>query len=292
MSFIDAATIFVSRAATAIFTSDAPRPRVRLCRFARTPRAGKPARLRIRTKHADNVYLRVRQDQGGVLAEGEIPPNAVVTVTPATPEVLRISLTLEARDDVTPQNVVYETCVRPRASAPAFARLEVPRRVLFGDAVTAVWDAPKAGAVVVHSDDGDGPAERQGAAAGVITLHPQRPGRLVLRFTAQGADGTTTKSRIVRVIAGRPCIEVDRPVICGAPGSGVSFAWRIRYAREAWIEAPTRQDREGVALCGGLTVRLGTTAESFRLVAVGHDGRLRSTRLTAVPWFLGGDLDE
>ena len=63
----------------------------------------------------------------------------------------------------------------------------------------------------------------------------------------------------------------------------VAFHWRIDRAREAFVEAPLRNETHAVALEGGMVVTIESHPEEFHLVAVGLDGRRYTERLSTVP---------
>ena len=80
-----------------------------------------------------------------------------------------------------------------------------------------------------------------------------------------------------------PRIEIELPVQWGAPGTAVTFHWRISGAREAFIEAPVRGETYGVALDGGMVVDIEPTAEEFHLVVIGLDGSRCTERFSTIP---------
>ena len=209
------------------------RPRLLRCAFAEQPVVGVLNTLQVKTRHAASAALRIRQD-GEDLFDGDIPPNAEIGVVPLTPAELFVSLTLE------PGRVVHNFRVRPRVAAPVFSKIDVAQRGFVGDSLPVVWEAPSANSVTLQIEDGDERAEHAGTSSGVFMLRPTRPGLILLRLVAQGPFAETVETRTIQVTSPVPRIEIDAPLQSGAPGSVVTFHWRISGAREAFIEAPAR----------------------------------------------------
>jgi hypothetical protein len=260
------------------------RPRLLLCAFAEQPVVGVLNTLPVKTRHAEGASLRIRQD-GEELFDGDIPPHAEIGIVPLTPAELVVSLTLE------PGRVVHNFRVRPQVVAPEFSKIEVARQVFVGDSLPVVWDAPSATSVTLQIEDGDERSEHAGTSAGVFMLRPTRTGPILLRLVAQGPFATTVQTRTVQVVAPVPRIEIERPVQWGNPGTAVTFNWRIRGAREAFIEAPVRGETYGVELDGGMVVDIEPTEEEFHLIAIGLDGRRHTERFSTIPRVIGS-LDE
>ena len=93
---------------------ESTRPRLLQCAFAEQPLVGVLNTLEVKSRGAQSASLRIRQD-GELLFDGEIPPNAEIGIVPLTPAELFLSLTLE------PLSVVYNFRVRPKVVAPVFS---------------------------------------------------------------------------------------------------------------------------------------------------------------------------
>ena len=260
------------------------RPRLLLCAFADQPVVGVLNTLQVKTRHAEGVSLRIRQD-GEELFDGDIPPHAEIGIVPLTPAELVVSLTLE------PGRVVHNFRIRPQVVAPEFSKIDVARQAFVGDSLPVVWDAPSATSVTLQIEDGDERSEHAGTSAGVFMLRPTRTGPILLRLVAQGPFATTVQTRTVQVVAPVPRIVIERPVQWGNPGTAVTFHWRVSGAREAFIEAPVRGEAYGVALDGGMVVDIEPTEEEFHLIAIGVDGRRYTERFSTIPRVIGS-LDE
>lgn len=267
-----------------ILRFESARPRLLLCAFAEQPVVGVLNTLEVKTRHAASASLRVRQD-GEDLFNGEIPPNAEIGIVPATPSELVVSLTLE------PAQVVHNFRVKPQVAAPVFSKIDVARQGFVGDSLPVVWEAQAATSVTLHIEDGEERADHAGTSAGLFMLHPTRPGPILLRLVAQGPFATAVETRTVQVAAPAPRMEIEQPVQSGAPGTAVTFHWRITGAREAFIEAPERGETYGVEFDGGMVVDIEATPEEFHLVAIGVDGSRRTERFSTIPRLLGC-LDE
>jgi hypothetical protein len=94
-----------------------------------------------------------------------------------------------------------------------------------------------------------------------------------------------TATRLIAVRAKAPDIRIDSRLRLGAPGSDAAFHWKVKGAREAWVEAPSRP-AERVPLHGGMAVTIGEGREEFKLRAVGFDGGVGSVSFAAEPWLL------
>lgn len=258
------------------------RPRLIRWSFAQRPIVGIANILQIETRHAEGASLVVRQDREE-LFNGDIPPNAEIALTPLTAAELVISLTLEAHPDSGMRSVAHTLRVKPHAPPPVFTKLEVPPQVSVGESVTILWDAPDATSVTLQIENDGERTEHAGASSGAFTLRPNREGLIVLRFVAQGPHAKASETRTVRVKMPKPRFEIAQPVQSGPPGTEVAFQWRITHAREAFLEAPLREQTHRVALEGGVVVTIDRQPEEFHLVAVGLDGRRYTERLSAVP---------
>lgn len=181
------------------------RPRLLRCAFAEQPVVGVLSTLEVKTRSAQGASLRIRQD-GELLFDGEVPPNAEIGIVPLTPAELFLSLTLE------PSSVVHNFRVRPKVAAPVFLKIDVARQGFVGDSLPVLWEVSDASFVTLQIEDGDERAEHAGAIAGVFMLRPTRPGPIVLRLVAQGPFATSVETRTVQVTAPVPRIEIDAPV--------------------------------------------------------------------------------
>lgn len=267
------------------------RPRLVRCAFAEHPTVGVPNILQVKSRNAEGASLSIRQDREE-LFNGDVPPNGEIGVTPLTPAELVVSLTLEPRQgSAEARSVVHTFRVRPKVVPPKFAKLDVASHVSLGEALTVIWEAPEANSVTLQIEQGDQRAEHAEASSGAFMLRPAQEGLILLRLIAQGEHAKTVETRTVRVKVAKPRIEIERPVHSGAPGTAVRFHWRISGAREAYIEAPERDEIHRVALDGGMTATIESLPEDFHLVAVGLDGRRHTEVLSTIPRLIGC-LDE
>jgi hypothetical protein len=260
----------------------AARPRLIRCAFAHHPTVGVANVLHVKTRHADGAALVVRQAREE-LFNGDIPPNAEIALTPQTAAELVVMLTLEGRPESGARPVVHTLRVRPKALPPTFAKIEVAAQAKVGESLTILWDAPGATSVTLQIEAGDERTEHAEASSGAFTLRLSREGLIVLRLTAQGPHAKSVETHTVRVKMPKPLIEIEQPVQSGPPGTEIAFRWRITDAREAFIEAPLREEAHAVALEGGMVATIDAQPEDFHLVAVGLDGRRYTERLSTVP---------
>lgn len=262
------------------FTSE--RPRLVRCAFAQQPVVGVANILQIKTRHAESASLVVRQDREE-LFNGDIPPNAEIAITPLTAGELVISLTLEARPDSGMRPVTHSLRVKPHAPPPFFAKIDVPAQAVVGESVTILWHAPDAASVSLQIEHEGEQTEHAGASSGAFTLRPSREGLILLRLVAQGAHAKASETRTVRVKMPKPRFEIEQAIQSGPPGTEAAFHWKIAHAREAFLEAPLREQAHRVALEGGMVVTIDAQPEDFHLIAVGLDGRRYTQRLSTVP---------
>jgi hypothetical protein len=262
------------------FTSE--RPRLVRCAFAQQPVVGVANILQIKTRHAEAASLVVRQDREE-LFNGDIPPNAEITLTPLTAAELVISLTLEARSNSGIRPVAHTLRVKPHAPPPTFVKIEAPSQVSVGESLTIIWDAPDAASVTLQIENDGERTEHAGASSGAFTLRPNREGLILLRLTAQGPHAKASETRTVRVKMPKPRFGIEQPVQSGPPGTEVAFRWKIAHAREAFLEAPLRHQSHRVALEGGMVVTIDAQPEEFHLIAIGLDGRRYTERLSTAP---------
>jgi hypothetical protein len=231
------------------------------------------------------------QADGNVLHDGPVAPNGDVGLTPQTPALVRLVITLEPRRvSAVAQRITCEKEIQPLVIPPRF-KIQTPWRISVGEELLAVWEAPTAQSVAIFIDDGENHEELVEAPAGVLSRRPIRPGSIVCRFVAQSEFATSVETRTIQVIIPTPKIEIERSILTGMPSDKVSFAWRITGAREAYLVAPARNERHPIPLRGGLVVTLGQDPEVFRLVAVGWDDRTRTALISVVPRLIGC-LDE
>lgn len=268
--------------ATRLLRFSSVRPRLVRCAFAQQPVVGVANILQIKTRHAESASLVVRQNREE-LFNGDIPPNAEISLTPLTAAELVISLTLEARPDFGMRPVTHSLRVKPHAPPPSFAKIEVPAQAVVGENLTILWDAPSAESVALQIDADGERSEHTGAPSGAFTLRPSREGLILLRLVAQGAHAKASETRTVRVKMPKPRFEIEQTVQSGAPGTEVAFHWKIAHAREVFLEAPLRHQSHPVALEGGMVVTIDALPEEFHLVAVGLDGRRYTQALSTVP---------
>jgi hypothetical protein len=247
--------------------------------------------LHIQTRYAGGAYLRALQADGSLLHDGPVAPNGHVGLTPLTPALVRLVLTLEPRRaSVVAQRIICEREILPQVIPPSL-KVEAPRQVCTGETLLLIWEAPTAQGVTVYIDDGENHEERAEGPAGVLSHRPTRPGPIVYRFVAQGEFAPSVEIRTIQVVVPAPKITIERAVQTGFPGDKVSFRWLITGAREAHLVAPARNERHQVPLRGELVVTIEHDEEAFQLIAVGWDERTRAAAMSAVLRLIGC-LDE
>jgi hypothetical protein len=254
--------------------------------FDRQARVRVMTGLRIETRRTFHASLLVEQDQN-TLFEGAPPSKGWVVVVPLTGSVMRVRLQLESRHPAARHGTqLTEMFVEPLPNGPPIERFDVPPTVAFGDSLACAWHAPAAECVsVALIEDGD-VDDRTGPASGQIVFRSARPGRALVRLTAETEWGQTTLTRTVKVVVPPLRIALQRPAVqSGHPGAEVVFEWRTFGADGVWLFSPGRdepqqlEDKDG----GLLRVTLGWEPAEFRVVARGYGGAERSVVLRAVP---------
>jgi hypothetical protein len=258
--------------------------------FREPPMVRVPAGLEIETRRAIHSFLQVEQDEL-ILWKGPVPREGRIGVTPLTPGLVHLHLALESRHPAARHGcVVAETVVEPLPNGPAVERFDVPAKVRLGESVACAWHVPAAKRVRVAVIEDGNAVDHLGPPSGQIVLAPDRPGKLMLRLTAENDWGQSTQMRVVEVEAPKVRIELPLPAVqAGHPGEEVRFAWKVE-AESVWLispgcDAPERLDdkdagfREG----GFLFVRLGWRPVEFQLIARGYGGAEDSVTFRAVP---------
>jgi hypothetical protein len=256
--------------------------------FDQPPTVRIPNWLYAETSRTIYSYLRVEQGQY-ILFEGAVPRDGRVGITPLTAELIRVHLKLESRHAGTGRHgsIVTEAIFEPLANGPTVERFDVPAKVRLGDDLACAWHAPQAAGVCLAGIEDGNIADHIGPPIGQILLHPTRPGRLMVRLTAQSEWGQTTLTRTVEVVAPKLRLRLLRPAVQAAqPGEEVRFEWTAEGACSVWLISPgcdrpqlLREEKEGGLLC----VTLGWRPMEFQLIARGYGGAERSVTLTAVP---------
>jgi hypothetical protein len=253
--------------------------------FEQPPTVRVPARLRTEMRRTFHAFLRIEQDRD-ILFEGAPPRNGTIIVTPLTGALIRAHLKQESRHPAARHSsIVTEAFFAPLPYGPPL-RIDVVSKILFGNPLACGWHAPMAERVRLAAIEDANVADHLGPPSGQILLHPTRPGRLVLQFTAESEWGQTTITRTVEVVVPKLRITLLRLAVqAGHPGQEVWFEWRTFGADSVWLispacEKPQRlRDTEG----GVLAVTLGTRPAEFRLIAKGYGGAETSVLLRAVP---------
>jgi hypothetical protein len=159
--------------------------------FDQPPTVRVPAALRTEMRRTFHAFLRVEQDHN-VLFEGAPPRNGRVMVTPLTGALMRVHLKQESRHPMACHGcIVTETIIEPLPNGPP-VRIDVTSKVLLGDPLACGWHAPMAERVRLAAIEDGNVADHIGPSSGQILLHPTRPGRKVLRLTAETEWGQTT----------------------------------------------------------------------------------------------------
>jgi hypothetical protein len=262
-------------------------PAVLKLEFESPPTVRVPTALNVQYRRAVYAFLRIEQG-GAALFEGPVPADGKVGVMPMTPAPIGVHLALESRDPLARHGtVVTETVFEPLANGPAIHSFTAPAQATFGDGIACAWSAPRAERVHLAVIEGNNAADHVLPATSQILLPPPgRPGRVLVRLTAECSWGQTTLTRAVDV--GVPPVRLmllREPLQYGEPGQKLIFEWRTDGADSVWLiepdcEAPRKFDSKDGGL---LAVTLGLEPTEFQVIARGYGGAEESVVLRAVP---------
>lgn len=289
MSVLDAAVDLYDRSIDALRAAiglEPLPPQLVKFEFDQPPRVRVPVGVRIETRRAFHADLRIEQDDV-ILFEGAPPHRGRVIVVPLTGARLHLRLSLESRHPLARHGrVITELMCQPLPNGPPIEGFDVPRQIIWGDNIACAWHAPAAECVRVALIENGNAEERIGPASGQIVFRPVRPGRVLLRLTAETEWGQTTLTRTVKVVVPKLQIALQRPAVqSGHPGDVVTFEWRSFGAETVWLIPPgsdepqQHRDKDG----GLLPVTLGWQRAEFHLIARGYGGAERRAVLRAVP---------
>jgi len=259
-------------------------PRLVKLEFDRPPTVRIAGALRTEMRRTFHAVLRVEQD-GQALFEGSPPRNGCIGVTPLTGALMRVMVKQESRNPVARHGTtVTEAIFEPKPNGPAIEKFDVPAKVPFGSPLAVAWHAPQAQRVRLAMIEDGNAEDSVGPPGGQTLLHPARPGRVLLRLTAENSWGQTTVSKHVVVVA--PQVRIALPLgatIAGHPGDTARFEWRVTGAESVWLITPDMEQARRVDADSALFVTLGWQPAEFHLIARGYAGAERSAVLRAVP---------
>ena len=259
-------------------------PQLLKFKFSKPPKVREAVEIEIETRRTRLLFLRARQG-GEILYEGPVPAEGMITIIPLTPEPIEFQITLEPRHPAgRPQR--HESVLEPAPNGPAIERFDAPASVTLGDGIGCGWAAPRAGQVRLAVIQDGAVADHIGTPIGELVVPAPRPGKVLLRLTAEASWGQSTVTRKVTVVAPQLKLILLRPAFQVArPGETVRFEWRTMAAESAWLVPPGAaapeplRDKTG----GFLDITLGSRVVEFQVIARGYGGAERRVVLRAVP---------
>jgi hypothetical protein len=252
--------------------------------FDQQPKVRVVGALRMQTRRAFHSSLLIEQD-GVAVFEGPPPRNGRIGVMPLTGSIMRVQTKLEARNPAARHGMtVTEAIFEPLPNGPAVEQFEAPAKVAFGEAIAVAWHAPTAQRAHLAMIENGNVEDSVGSPNGQMLVHPTRPGRVLLRLTAESSWGQTTVTRHVIVVP--PQLRITLPLgatIAGHPGDTARFEWRVSGAESVWLVTPDAEQARQVDPDSALIVTLGWRPAEFHLIARGYGGTERSVVLRTVP---------
>jgi hypothetical protein len=250
--------------------------------YRRTPRLGEMAELFIEYNGTTVGELRVRQEGATDLYRGPATPNCYITVVAVNEKPIQAELMLEGN------RIPIGAPVMPIVPKPIIRRIRVTRVCLPGKSINGFVEttAMRVTAQLVKDRDIE---EKSVAGTDRFIFRPTTSGWHIVRITAHNFNVSTTATRRVFVGALSPRINLDREIQSGREGALVTFAWKVRWADNVWLE----HDRQREKVEPDDSRQLRVPSEG-RLIATGPGGTTTKF-LGAVPWLfhdlLGGGHD-
>jgi hypothetical protein len=227
----------------------------------------RPANVQIETRRARMAFLRARQ-RNEILFEGPAPRDGNVGIISLTPDLVELQVSLEPRHPRAGNGIVrFESVLEPAPNGPAIERFDAPTRVTLGDGIGCGWAAPRAGQVRLAVIQDGAVAEHIGTPIGELVVPAPRPGKVLLRLTAEASWGQSTVTRKVSVVAPQLKLILLRPAFqVGRPGETVRFEWRMMANESAWLipPAPRRRSRCGTRTAAFSISRSARGLSNFR----------------------------
>jgi hypothetical protein len=261
-----------------------PRPPSLSLRFETQPVVRVQTALQAETRRTFYAHALIEQDDA-VLFDAPMPLDGRIGVMPMTREPIRVRVTQEGRDRTARHGtVVTETVTEPLPNGPPIEWFKVANATLGGNIVPA-WHAPRADRVrLAVIEDGE-VSDHIGPPTGQIIVPALRPGRVLLRLTAETAWGETTVTREVTVAPpALKLIALRPPTQAGYPGTTLTFEFKASGGESLWLIAPDADAPQRLGNSGGLLkVTLGLHPVEFEVIARGRGGTERNLILRAIP---------
>lgn len=270
----------------AAFGRDPLPPMLVKAKWAAPPQVRKPTTVHIEMRRT--VFARALITQGeAALFDAPIPLDGRIGVMPMTPEPIRVRITQEGSNPAARHGLLITDWVfEPLPNGPPIDWFKAPSHVPLGSNIVVAWHVPRAERIrLAIIEDGE-VADNIGPSTGQLAVPATRPGRVLLRLTAETNWGSTTRTRWVKVVPPRLGLTLLRPAVqTGYPGQTLRFEFKATAAESLWLRAPDADaskrlpDNDG----GLLVVTLGLRPVEFTIIARGYGGSERSAVLRAVP---------
>jgi len=252
--------------------------------FDEKPKVRVLTTLRIQTRRAVLTHVLVEQDRTAIF-DGLVSRDSGAGVLAQTGATMKIRVTLEGRNPAARNGkLVMESLVDPEPNGPPIERFDVPGKVIFGDPISCAWESATAERARLAMIEDANVKESIEGPRGQVLVYPSRPGRLILKLTAESSWGTRSESRIVRVAP--PKLRLWAPAgteRAGHPGEKIGFEYRTENATEVWLTSPGCKTPQKAPKSGVLFVVVGWRPAEFLLIARGQGGIERAVTFRAVP---------
>jgi hypothetical protein len=154
----------------------------------------RPADVEIETRRTRVAFLRVRQG-GEILYEGPAPRDGKIRIVPLTTELVEFYVTLESRNPTARYGTLkFESVLEPAPNGPAIERFDTPANVVLGDGIGCGWSAPRAERVRLAVIQDGAVADHIGTPIGELVVPAPRPGKVLLRLTAEASWGQSNRA--------------------------------------------------------------------------------------------------
>ena len=241
--------------------------------YPKRPVVGEASRASASAKNTREIRASFKQDCITAF-EGTIEESVMVEAISLAPMQIRMILEPSSRKSV---RKTYEWMRTPRAIPPRFLWVWIWPFAVAGKPTFLYWNSRRAEHVEIVKDDGHSIERRVDHKKGRLMLRFDKPGKYILRLTAESKFAKYVSTRVVRVRAPAPVITVDERLLSAKTGQSVTFAYSVTDADEIWLG-----DNHNLAASGQFAITVAKWREEFTLKAR-KGTKTTSVKLIVVP---------